>query len=178
MAEAGRRRQAALSFNKNICRIILLLVLVPAGQSLDLIDVPLNRVLNSIEGAKENVRVLRESESGTDIMLMLLEEVNSVANENQVKIFQEYHKEAVDEAYRQKVEKLADAKAGALQYHMFIMEKGPEMQRMKRSNGDPMEKLVKIMMSYAALQNQVFTGKMEETKKELEDTLKMLNSQN
>lgn len=178
MAEAGRRRQAALSFNKNICRIIFLLVLVPAGQSLDLIDVPLNRVLNSLKSVKENARVLRESESGTDIMLMLLEEVISVANENQVKIFQEYLKEAVDEAYRQKVEKLADAKAAALQLNIFIMEKDPERQNLKRPNEDSPEKFVKILWSYVALQNQVLTGKTEETEKKLEDTLKMLNSLN
>lgn len=139
MAKAGARQLSSLSVNKNICWIIYLLFIVHAGHSLDF-DMPLNKVMNGIETTKNGIRVLRESESGTAIILTLLDKTNSVANTNQVKIFQQYLQEAVDETYRQKVERLAETKMTTQQFHMSAEDKYSELQQIKRPYVNPLLK--------------------------------------
>lgn len=183
MAKEGARELSPLSFNKNICWIIYLLFIVHAGHSLDF-DMPLNKVMNGIETTKNGIKLLRESESGIAIILTLLDKTNSVANKNQVKIFQQYLQEAVDETYRQKVERLAEIKVTTQQFHMSAVEKYSELQQLKRQYGNPLiqslgetnEQIHEVLRSYIVLQNEVLTGKPEETEKKTGQYFRVFNT--
>ncbi|XP_043953337.1 uncharacterized protein LOC122820187 [Gambusia affinis] len=177
MAEAGQRLEA-LSCNKSLLRIVSLLFLVHIGQSLDF-QSEQHKIMNGIQKTKEGVRLLMESESGTEFILTLLEKANSVAKKRQLKLFQQYLQEAVDEAYRQKVEKKAETTVYAQQFHMMIPGYFAKRQQMQTSSNplmDSLDQIVEICRSYFELRKNLFTGEAKETETKLEYTLKNLKS--
>ncbi|XP_014829152.1 PREDICTED: uncharacterized protein LOC106907806 [Poecilia mexicana] len=178
MAEAGQRLEA-LSFNKNLFRIVLLLILVHVGLSQDFQTEQLHEIMNGIKKTTEGVRLLMESETGTEFMLTLLDEANFVANKKQLKLFQQYLQEAVDEAYGQKVEKIAESTVYGQQFHMMVLEYFAKKQQVKTPSNpllDRLDQMFEIFRNYLQLKKSVYTGETKETETKLEYALKNLKS--
>ncbi|XP_054882586.1 uncharacterized protein LOC129357242 [Poeciliopsis prolifica] len=171
MAATGQRLEA-LSFNRNLFRIVSLLFLLHVGQTQDF----QTQLMNGIQRVREGIRVIIEGESGTEYILTLLDDANSVANKKQLKIFQQYLQEAVDEAYRQKVEKKAEITVSGQLFHMMIPEYLAKMQTLSKPLADSMEHMLEIFRNYLKLKKNMFTQETKETETKLEDALNNLKS--
>ncbi|XP_047240915.1 uncharacterized protein LOC124880067 [Girardinichthys multiradiatus] len=181
MTQPGSRRPAALRCNKNIFCVVSLLLLVYTGQSLAFEDEPLNRLVKGLTQIKEGVRLLRDDQTGTEMILLFLSMGNSTANKKQLKIFQQYLQEAVDEAYRQKVERASEFAVAMQQFNVMMLENYPKLRQLERSPypkikrlHEVYEQMIEVFRSYMALKKEVFTGKTKETERKLEYTLKNL----
>ncbi|XP_054907151.1 uncharacterized protein LOC129373297 [Poeciliopsis prolifica] len=182
MAEA-RQRLEALRFNKNLFRIISLLFLLHIGQSLDFRDYRnVESLVNNLQKAEELVTYLREVQSGTEFILILLDEAKFVANKKHLELFQPYLQEAVDEAHKQKV-KMSSFTMGMQRICNLIMNTECYLKETKKSIFthqsktrliEAIEQLHGLCVSYVALQKDTFNGKTKETETKLTWTLNIL----
>ncbi|MEQ2215947.1 hypothetical protein XENOCAPTIV_008286, partial [Xenoophorus captivus] len=86
------------------------------------------------------------------------------------KIFQQYLQEAVDEAYRQKIEKASGFAADTQLFNLRMLESYPKLQQLKISSYPLIKRLHEVLehaleacRSYLALKKEVFTGKTKDT---------------